>query len=69
VVAHLKAAEADYLLEKTKNTVTVLLDDAMSELDKKNTLRILELFSDQHQIILTSAESLELTKEWSTIKL
>ncbi|MEK7202007.1 MAG: DNA replication and repair protein RecF [Patescibacteria group bacterium] len=68
-VAHLKAAEADYLREKTGNPVTVLLDDAMSELDSKNTLRLLELFSDAHQLILTSAETLDLPKEWSTIKL
>lgn len=68
-VAHLKAAEADYLLEKTGNPVTVLLDDAMSELDSKNTLRLLELFKDEHQLILTSAEPLKLPEPWSTIKL
>ena len=68
-VAHLKAAEADYLLEKTGNPVTVLLDDAMSELDSKNTLRLLELFKKEHQLILTSAEPLKLPEPWSTIKL
>lgn len=68
-VAHLKAAEADYLREKTGNPVTVLLDDAFSELDTKNTLRLLKLFDDKHQLILTSAESLKLPDEWSTIKL
>lgn len=68
-VAHLKAAEADYLREKTSNPVTVLLDDAFSELDSKNTFRLLDLFDDKHQIILTSAESLKLPDEWSTIKL
>ena len=69
VVAHLKAAEAEYLREKTGNSVTVLLDDAMSELDNKNTIRLLELFGDKHQLILTSAEELDLPKTWSTIKL
>ncbi|KKU42908.1 MAG: replication and repair protein RecF protein [Berkelbacteria bacterium GW2011_GWA2_46_7] len=68
-VAHLKAAEADYLDERTGNPVTILLDDAMSELDSDNTLRLLELYSDEHQLILTSAEPLKLPEPWSTIKL
>lgn len=68
-VAHLKAAEADYLREKTGNPVTVLLDDAFSELDSKNTLRLLGLFDDKHQLILTSAEALKLPYNWSIIKL
>ncbi|MEK7535310.1 MAG: DNA replication and repair protein RecF [Patescibacteria group bacterium] len=68
-VAHLKAAEADYLAEKTGNPVTVLLDDAFSELDTKNTLRLLELFNEKHQLILTSTATLDLPKTWSTIKL
>lgn len=69
VVAYLKAAEADYLLEKTQNPVTVLLDDAFSELDQPNTLQLLELFDQKHQLILTSASLLALPKTWTTIKL
>lgn len=68
-VAHLKAAEADYLAEKTGNLVTVLLDDTISELDSQNTLRLLELFDKKHQLILTSAEKLTLPESWSTIEL
>lgn len=69
VVAHLKAAEADYLLEKTQNPVTILLDDAFSELDRPNTLKILALFNPAHQLVLTSATDLELPKGWEKIKL
>jgi len=69
VVAYLKAAEADYLRERTQNPVTVLLDDAMSELDNRNTRKLLELFQPDHQLILTSAATLDLPKDWETIKL
>ncbi len=68
-VVYLKAAEADYLREKTANPVTVLLDDTISELDSNNTLRLLELFNAEHQLILTSAEGLDLAEEWSRIEL
>jgi recombinational DNA repair ATPase RecF len=68
-VGHLKAAEADYLGQKTGNDVTVLLDDTMSELDAKNTTRLLDLFSKKHQLVLTAAEKLDLGGEWSKIEL
>ena len=68
-IAYLKVAEADYLREKTGNLVTVLLDDAISELDTKNTLQLLDLFSDSHQLILTSAEALKLPDDWTIIRL
>lgn len=68
-VVHLKAAEADYLAEKTEHPVSVLLDDVFSELDHKNTKQLLKLFNSKHQLILTTAQELGMDKEWLEIKL
>lgn len=68
-IAYFKAAEADYLARETNNPVAVLLDDAASELDAPNTRTLLELFDENHQLILTSANQLELGKDWERIEL
>ena len=68
-VVHLKAAEADYLAIQTENDVVVLLDDVFSELDQKNADRLISLFNPDHQLILTSAQELQLKDDWRKIEL
>lgn len=69
VTLFLKAAEADYLAEQTNRTVTVLLDDIISELDSRNFALGLEGFSSRHQLIITSVDRLKLGNDWAIIQL
>lgn len=56
----LKLAQGELLKKKTGRSTVYLLDDLMSELDKKNRLTVLGRLSRLcSQVIITSAESLE----------
>ena len=54
VLLSLKLALVDYILETTKKTPVLLLDDVLSELDYDHQHRFLELCSSEVQIILTT---------------
>jgi len=50
----LKIAETDYIQYKTHESPIVLIDDALLELDKNNLTKIINLFLNYEQIILTT---------------
>jgi len=57
-VLWLKKAELMYLKQQTQQQPVLLLDDILSELDKENRQRVLELIKEEQTIITTAYPAL-----------
>ncbi len=66
-----KFALIKYIKENTKVTPIILLDDIMSELDKDNQERLIDILPDDAQIIITTTDidKINITKKYKLIEL
>ena len=58
IILALKQSETDLIIERTKNTPIILLDDVFGELDDARRQQVIELFSGM-QTIITSTHQFE----------
>ncbi|MFO8102190.1 MAG: DNA replication/repair protein RecF [Dehalococcoidia bacterium] len=56
VALSLKLAEAQFMLQRTGETPVLLLDDVLSELDKKRREHLLEAISGYRQVLITTTD-------------
>lgn len=59
----LKFAEIPIFEEKTGTKPVILLDDIFSELDKKKKNRLMKYINDDYQVIITSNDTKDISKE------
>ena len=71
VLIAFKFALIKYIEEYTKVTPIILLDDIMSELDKDNQERLIDILPDNAQIIITTTDidKINITKKYKLIEL
>ena len=71
VLIAFKFALMKYIEKMTGNTPIVLLDDILSELDKENQERLLDIIPENTQVIITNTDinNLNITKQYRLIEL
>lgn len=71
VLIAFKFALIKYITNKTKTNPIVLLDDIMSELDKDNQIRLLNVVPKESQIIITNTDinEININQEYKLIEL